>query len=396
MSAPAETLHSARTFDDIMDSVRRVGETTILEFAADVDRNARFPTEAFDAIKQERLLSVFVPEQFGGDGVSVSELCKICEQFGHYDGSVAMIFAMHQIQVACIVQNAADDAFFGQYLRQLCENQLLLASATTEVGVGGDVRSSICAVNIEGDRFSLTKKAPVISYALDSDAIMVTCRSSENAPPGDQSVVLVKTGDHDLEQIAGWDTMGFRGTCSSGFILSSKGAAEQVMPVPYARVLSKSMHPVSHLTWGSLWTGLAAGAVEMARKKVREDARKQPDVAPVAALRLSEVNELLFSMRSGLNEAIAEYERLLALNTDTAFDDYGFSIRVNNAKIRCSEMMVDIITRAMNIVGISAYRNDSKKSLARHLRDAHGAALMVNNDRIRQHNATMQIAYKGR
>ena len=396
MSAPAETLHSARTFDDIMDSVRRVGETTILEFAADVDRNARFPTEAFDAIKQERLLSVFVPEQFGGDSVSVSELCKICEQFGHYDGSVAMIFAMHQIQVACIVQNAADDAFFGQYLRQLCENQLLLASATTEVGVGGDVRSSICAVNIEGDRFSLTKKAPVISYALDSDAIMVTCRSSENAPPGDQSVVLVKTGDHDLEQIAGWDTMGFRGTCSSGFILSSKGAAEQVMPVPYARVLSKSMHPVSHLTWGSLWTGLAAGAVEMARKKVREDARKQPDVAPVAALRLSEVNELLFSMRSGLNEAIAEYERLLALNTDTAFDDYGFSIRVNNAKIRCSEMMVDIITRAMNIVGISAYRNDSKKSLARHLRDAHGAALMVNNDRIRQHNATMQIAYKGR
>ena len=59
-------------------------------------------------------------------------------------------------------------------------------------------------------------------------------------------------------------------------------------------------------------------------------------------------------------------------------------------------MMVDIITRAMQIVGISAYRNDSKKSLARHLRDAHGAALMVNNDRIRQHNATMQIAYKGR
>lgn len=396
MSAQAEALKRARSFDDIMDSVRRVGETTVLEFAAEVDRDARFPTEAFDAIKRERLLSVLVPVQFGGDGISVTELCRLCEQLGHYDGSVAMIFAMHQIQVACIVQNAADDAFFGQYLRELCEDQLLLASATTEIGVGGDVRSSICAVNVDGDRFSLTKKAPVISYALDSDAIMVTCRSAENASPGDQSVVLVKSGDHELEPISGWDTMGFRGTCSSGFVLSSRGAAEQVMPVPYARVLSKSMHPVSHLTWGSLWTGLAASAVEVARRKVREDARKQPDVAPVAALRLSEVNELLFSMRSGLYDVIAEYERLLALKTETAFDDYGFSIRVNNAKIRCSEMMVDIITRAMNIVGISAYRNGGKRSLARHLRDAHGAALMVNNDRIRQHNATMQIAYKGR
>lgn len=396
MSARAEPLKRARDIDAIMECVRRVGENTVLEFAADVDKAGRFPTEAFDALKQERLLSVYVPQQFGGDGISVTDLCRICEQLGHYDGSVAMIFAMHQIQVACIVQNAADDAFFSQYLRDLCNDQLLLASATTEIGVGGDVRSSICAVDVEGDRFSLTKKAPVISYALDSDAIMVTCRSSEDAAPGDQSVVLVKTSDHELEQIAGWDTMGFRGTCSSGFVLTSKGAAEQIMPVPYARVLSRSMHPVSHLTWGSLWTGLASSAVEMARKKVREDARKQPHVAPIAALRLSEVNELLFSMRSGLYEAISEYERLLALDTDTAFDDYGFAIRVNNAKIRCSEMMVDIITRAMQIVGISAYRNDSKKSLARHLRDAHGAALMVNNDRIRQHNTTMQIAYKGR
>lgn len=396
MSAQAETLKRVRDIDEIMECVRRVGETTVLEFAADVDKAGRFPTEAFDAIKQERLLSVYVPQKFGGDGISVTDLCRICEQLGHYDGSVAMIFAMHQIQVACIVQNAADDAFFRQYLHELCNDQLLLASATTEIGVGGDVRSSICAVNVKGDRFSLTKKAPVISYALDSDAIMVTCRSSEDAAPGDQSVVLVKTSDHELEQIAGWDTMGFRGTCSSGFVLTSNGSARQIMPVPYARVLSRSMHPVSHLTWGSLWTGLASSAVEMARKKVREDARKQPDVAPIAALRLSEVNELLFSMRSGLYQVIAEYERLLALGTDTAFDDYGFSIRVNNAKIRCSEMMVDIITRAMQIVGISAYRNDSKKSLARHLRDAHGAALMVNNDRIRQHNTTMQIAYKGR
>ena len=356
MSAQAETLKRVRDIDEIMECVRRVGETTVLEFAADVDKAGRFPTEAFDAIKQERLLSVYVPQKFGGDGISVTDLCRICEQLGHYDGSVAMIFAMHQIQVACIVQNAADDAFFRQYLHELCNDQLLLASATTEIGVGGDVRSSICAVNVKGDRFSLTKKAPVISYALDSDAIMVTCRSSEDAAPGDQSVVLVKTSDHELEQIAGWDTMGFRGTCSSGFVLTSNGSARQIMPVPYARVLSRSMHPVSHLTWGSLWTGLASSAVEMARKKVREDARKQPDVAPIAALRLSEVNELLFSMRSGLYQVIAEYERLLALGTDTAFDDYGFSIRVNNAKIRCSEMMVDIRLSASRLTGTTARR----------------------------------------
>ena len=39
----------------------------------------------------------------------------------------------------------------------------------------------------------------------------------------------------------GWDTMGFRGTCSSGYVIRSEGAAEQIMPVSYARVLSRSI-----------------------------------------------------------------------------------------------------------------------------------------------------------
>ena len=396
MTAQAETDQNSRTFDDIMDVVKDIGQTTIAKFADDVDREARFPVEAFDALKAARLLSAYVPQHLGGDGLCVIQICRICEQLGQYDASAAMIYAMHQIQVACIVDHAQDQEYFDNYLRELVANQYLLASATTEIGVGGDVRSSICAVNVDGDEFELTKKAPVISYAMDSDAIMVTCRRSEDAPGNDQAVVLVKTADRKLEQIAGWDTLGFRGTCSSGFIVSSKGNAAQIMEAPYADVLAKSMHPVSHLTWASLWTGLAASAVEVARKTVREAARKNPDVPPVSALRLSEVNELLFSMRSGLYEAMDEYQALLDAGDDRAFENFGFAIKINNVKIRCSEMVVDIVGKALQIVGISGYKNDSAKSLSRHLRDAYGASLMVNNDRIRGHNATMHIAYKGK
>ena len=396
MGAQAQSSQAGRSFEDIMSIVHEIGKSTIAEFAEDADRDARFPTEAFDAIKKARLLSTYVPQTLGGDGLTITEVCRICEAMAHYDASTAMIYAMHQIQVACIVDHAQDDAYFSQYLRDLSENQLVLASATTEIGVGGDVRSSVCSVNVSGDEFELTKKAPVVSYALDSDAIMVTCRSSEDAPKNDQAVVLVKTEDRELEPICGWDTLGFRATCSSGFVIKSKGKPEQIMPVPYAKVLAKSMHPVSHLTWGSLWTGLAASAVEKARKTVRDAARKNPDAPPISALRLSEVNELLFSMRSGLYEAIDEYQAMLDACDDTAFENFGFAIKVNNVKVRCSEMVVDIVSKSLQIVGISGYKNDSEKSLSRHLRDAFGASLMVNNDRIRGHNATMQIAYKGK
>jgi len=48
----------------------------------------------------------------------------------------------------------------------------------------------------------------------------------------------------------------------------------------------------------------------------------------------------------------------------------------------------------MLICGISGYRNDSKHSLGRQLRDAYGAALMVNNDRILGQSSTMQIVLR--
>jgi acyl-CoA dehydrogenase len=85
---------------------------------------------------------------------------------------------------------------------------------------------------------------------------------------------------------------------------------------------------------------------------------------------------------------------MLANDDAEAFRSFSFATRINNLKLSSSQLVVDIVGRAMLICGISGYRNDSKFALGRHLRDAYGAALMVNNDRILAHNATMLLALK--
>lgn len=385
----------ATDFDAVLSRVREIGRDVVAPAAADVDAAARFPTEAFDALRAEKLLSAYVTEEFGGMGLDMTQICRICEELGQFCASTAMVYAMHQIQVACIQHHGTSSDFFRGYLRRLVDEQLLLASATTELGVGGDLRSSICAAEVDGDRLTVEKKAPVISYGLEADAIMLTCRRQPDANSGDQIMVLVEKEQTELEEIAGWDTLGFRGTRSLGFVLRASGSAEQILPTPFADVLAQSMHPFSHLTWGSLWLGLANDAVALARKAVRKKVLASPDHPPVSALRLAEVDEILFGMRSGLHATMAEYQSLLDAGDPDAFSNFGFAVRVNNVKINCSELVVDIVGRALRIVGISGYKNDSSSSLCRHLRDAHGAALMVNNDRIRSHNATMQVVHRG-
>ncbi len=383
-------------FGRLLERVHEIGRSVVLPAAPDVDRDARFPAEAIGALKEVKLLSAYVPAELAGMGLNVIQIARICEVLGQYDGSVAMIYAMHQIQVACMVHHGRDAPYFREYLAQLVPGQWLIASATTEVGTGGDLRSSVCAIDITAGQFKLVKKAPVISYGAHADDIMLTCRRAADAPASDQVMVLARKEGYRLETVSGWDTLGFRGTCSSGFVLSASGSVEQVLPVPFAGILSQTMHPYSHIVWGSLWLGIASDAVNRARGFVQAEARRNPGMPLTSTLRLAEAAHVLQTMRSNVAASVIDYCRMLAEERPEAFESFGFAIKTNNLKLASSMQVVDIVNRALLICGISGYRNDSKSSLCRHLRDAYGAALMVNNDRIMNHNATMLLTQRDR
>lgn len=377
---------------ELLAQLHDIGRTRVAPFAAAVDAGARFPHEAFAALKEARLLSCYVPVEYGGMGLNVVEVARIGEVLGGYCGSTAMVFAMHQIQVACIVHHALGSENFQAIAREIVERQLVLASATTELGIGGDVRTSSCALVVEGERYRIEKKAPVISYAEHADAILVTARRSPDAGPNDQVHIFVRVANAQLTPLSTWDTLGFRGTCSLGFTLVAEGPVADVLPAPYAEIHAKSMHGFSHGTWAALWLGIAADAVAKARAFVRAEARKTPGTLPPSAMRLAEVDAMLFTMRDGVEATLAEYQRRLDLYPNQPFpQDYAFTLRVNNLKVTTSQLIVDVVSRALLICGIQGYRNDSKHSLGRHLRDAYGAALMVNNDRILLQSSTIQI-----
>jgi acyl-CoA dehydrogenase len=68
---------------------------------------------------------------------------------------------------------------------------------------------------------------------------------------------------------------------------------------------------------------------------------------------------------------------------------------MNALKVSSSTLVVDIVRECMLICGLASYRLDTPYSLGRHLRDAMGAALMVNNDRIMANNAQMLLVLRG-
>ncbi|SOC40973.1 acyl-CoA dehydrogenase [Rhizobium subbaraonis] len=360
--------------------------------ADDVDAKGRFPKEAVDAMRAERLLSIQISPGLGGEGASISDIAELCSLIGQACAASAMVFAMHQIKASSLVSHGEDADWHRAFMRRISDEQLLLASATTEGGIGGNLRNSICAIAVEGDRCRLEKDATVISYGAYADAILITSRSHPDAASTDQVMTVFTRDQYTLERTHVWDTLGMRGTCSDGYLFKGEAPATQILPKPFAEIAAQSMLATSHLLWSAVWYGIAVNAVARAQAFVRAAARRSPGQTPPGALRLAEASSLLQMLKSNVVEGLREFEAAKA--DPDRLSSMGFAVAMNNLKIGSSETILTIINHAMLICGIMGYKNGTPFSLGRHLRDAHSAQLMISNDRILGNTSNLLLVHK--
>ena len=137
--APSEAL--ARSIaDDIAERAARVAKVAALH-AEEVDRDGRFPPRRSPRPRRWADGADGAAE-LGGEGASLGDVADICYALGRACASTAMIYAMHQVKVACVVRHGIGSAWHEDFIRRLVRDQLLLASSTTEGQGGGNVRSS--------------------------------------------------------------------------------------------------------------------------------------------------------------------------------------------------------------------------------------------------------------
>jgi acyl-CoA dehydrogenase len=348
--------------------------------AGAVDGSARFPEEAIACARDQRLMGLMAPRDLGGESMSVSDVADICWRLGRACSSTAMIYAMHQTKVACVVRHGLESVWHQSFLRRLCAEQLLLASSTTEGQGGGNVRSSHAPIERDGSRFALHRDAAVISYGAQADGIVTTAKRATDAASSDQVLVVLSKEDYSLEPTRAWDTLGMRGTCSAGFDLKASASVEQILPHPYEKIHAQTMTPVAHLLWSSVWTGIATDALERTRSFLRTAARHSNGQLPPGAARFAQATSSLAALRSLVNGALARYESI-ARDPD-ALSSIDFQSKINLLKVEASELAVATVLTSLRVCGLSGYRNEGEASISRHLRDVLSSPLMINNDRI--------------
>jgi acyl-CoA dehydrogenase len=379
----------------LLSAVRAIGSEVAAPNAEDVDRRSRFPAETVQALREEQALSAFVPPELGGTGVSFQALADCCLELGRHCGASAMVFAMHQIQVATIVRHLERDPWFERYLGELVAEQRLVASVTSEVGTGGDMGRSIAALTEAADgMLTFEKQAPTVSYGEYADDLLTTLRRAPDAEEGDQVLALTRKAQGELEPTGTWDVLGMRGTCSPGYRVTATLAPEQVLSTPFSRVINESMVPISHILWSHLWLGIAEDAFDRARSFVRASAKRKPGEPLPVAQRLSRLMSELSLLRAEVDSSLAEFIAASEEPGRERLSTMASILRFNNLKIAASEHAADLCRGALEVCGIMGFKNDTPFSVGRHLRDTMSAALMIANERIHQTNASLLLIAK--
>jgi acyl-CoA dehydrogenase len=388
MEAPSILRSANFTSGDLSTRARAVAAIAANNAIA-VDEGSRFPAEACAALKEQRLLGVMVSRDLGGEGASIADVADVCYQLGQACASTGMIYAMHQIKVACVTRHMRDNPVLANTMRRLSAEQLLLASSTTEGQSGGNVRSSEAPVEHVDGGIQLERKASVISYGAYADGIVTTARRSADAPGSDQVLVAFLKSDYTLTRLQGWNTLGMRGTCSEGYTLKAQGQPGQILPDPYEIIHAQTMVPFAHLLWGSVWTGIAASATARAQAFIRQAMRTSGGQLPPGAPQFTQALKTLRTLRGMVASSLRAYES--RMNDPKAVASVDFQSVITLTKVEASELAVSTVMSAMRACGLSGYRADGDFTLGRHLRDVLSSPIMINNDRILANLATSSL-----
>jgi acyl-CoA dehydrogenase len=354
-----------------------------------VDREGSFPHKAFEMAREQKLLGVMIPAELGGLNASIYDVTDICYTLGRACASTAMIYAMHTTKVACVVRHGHGIPWMETVMRRVARDQWLLASSTTEGENGGNIRASAAAVDHAGDTVTLTRDATVISYGAEADGLVTIARRATEAAASDQVLLALAKDDYSLKRTQGWETLGMRGTCSTGFELKVDCPADRVFPESYDKIHAQTMTPFAHLCWSSAWAGIAAAAVTRAQAFIRKAARSSGGQMPPAAAHFTAAKMSLAKLRALLSANIDAFAR--AEHDERALGSLDFQSSITLLKVQASELAVETVMHAMRTAGLSGYRNDGEFTMGRHLRDVLSSPIMINNDRILANAATSTL-----
>lgn len=204
----------------LRDAVRELAQSTVLEHAATVDRDHRFPREAIAAARDLGLMGILVPEEFGGAGMDHLAFTICVEELAQACASTSVIVDVHNSVASEPILLFGTDEQKRAWLPRLASGEVLGAFALTEPASGSDAASLRTSARRAGDEWVLSGTKVFITNVGEAGLYLVFARTNPDEPrAAGVSAFLVPAASEGLRIGQVFDKMGLHGSPTGELVL---------------------------------------------------------------------------------------------------------------------------------------------------------------------------------
>ena len=139
---------------DLRHRARELADSVMRPVAAKYDAEQAYPWEVQQAIKQAGLSGVWIPEEYGGLGGGVLDLCIVVEEFSRACGGMGVGFAVNALGSFPIIVGGTDEQK-ERWLPPVAAGEKLVAFGLSEKEAGSDAGSMTTRAERDGDSYIL-------------------------------------------------------------------------------------------------------------------------------------------------------------------------------------------------------------------------------------------------
>jgi alkylation response protein AidB-like acyl-CoA dehydrogenase len=366
----------------IKDLAAKIAKEKIAPVALEYDEKGIFPTEIVKTMGQSDLFGVFIPEEYGGIGGGVFEMCLVVEELSKACGGIALAYAASALGTIPIMLFGNEEQK-KKYLPRLATGEILAAFALTEPDAGSDAAAIKTKARLEGDNYIIDGTKQWITNGGEAFINTVIVVTDPARGARGSSAILVEKGTPGFDFGKKENKMGIRASVTRELVF-------QDCKVPKENLLGRegqgfliAMKTFDQSRPGvaAQAVGIAAGALEKAVAYARERHQKAQPISSFQGIQF-----MLADMATQVEAA-----RALTLQAARTIDSgvKNVSKISSMTKLFASDVAMKVTTDAVQVYGGYGYMKEYP--VEKMMRDAKITQIYEGTNQIQREVIALQL-----
>lgn len=168
--------------DLIRASIRKVAEPFNLEYWRQREKTKEYPWDFKDALAAGGWLGMLMPQDYGGMGLGMTEVCVVLDELGQHCGFNAnSVFQYYVFPPGPVIHHGSEE-MKKEFLPRLARGEEMMCFGVSEPDNGVDTSRLKTFARKDGRRYLVNGRKVWISNALNADRIVLLTRTAARDP----------------------------------------------------------------------------------------------------------------------------------------------------------------------------------------------------------------------